>query len=48
MECTSATTCTKCDILVHYLLSLGQCIAEPGYYLDAAFFPQPCPQVGCA
>jgi hypothetical protein len=40
--------CTKCDVLLHYLLSGGQCIAEPGYYLNAASIPTPCPQIGCA
>ncbi len=48
LECTSATVCTKCDVLLYYLLSGGQCIAQPGYYLNAASIPTPCPQVGCA
>ncbi len=47
LKCTSATMCTKCDVLLHYLLFGGECIAEPGYYLDALSIPTPCPQIGC-
>jgi len=48
MECTSAIMCTKCDTMVHYLLSGGQCIAEPGYYLDVNSIPVKCAINGCA
>jgi hypothetical protein len=48
LECTSATTCTKCDVIAHYLLSTGTCIAQSGYYLDATSIPVLCPQIGCA
>lgn len=43
LECTSATVCTKCDVISHYLLSNSTCIAEPGYYLNATFIPVLCP-----
>lgn len=47
VECTSGTTCIRCDTLANYMLSNGSCMAAPGYYLNSSSIAVKCNITGC-